>query len=646
MKKTLIALSLLLLAAHGYAQKVIFYQDFNKFNSYQITGWNTKQYTGKAPWQAGELYDINNDCLGAPLYPKIAGVCDCTGTGSIGGGGANHNVFMFTPKIDLKGVNGAWLKFDSYFRKASAGGKTEKATVEISTNGGANWTVLKDLPANTNIKQAEEFNIDLSAYNNDSVRIGFRYNDDGLNVAGWAVDNVKVSVPAAKDLTFASLTPHDTLLRYVALGKEIAYGGQVYNSGLDTVFSYIVHYRQAANAVKSDTITGVAIPAFARHHFNHKIPDTAFKAGNTPVTVWVELLGDSIRTNDTLVTDIRGSYFTPKKRLVIEEGTGTWSEYSPLGWVYMNQVRDSAWDDVTQISVHSGDSDPMTLENYDDYLFNLDWNYVPYFLFDRHKRIAPDSFYHYLNVRRNYFGFADVDFDYANYGNELIINAHVKPAIDMEGDFRFVLVLTEDNVNGIDSGYRQRNRYAGGVFGPMGGFENKPYNVPPSDMHYNFVARTAAPSPEGTKGLLPSKLVHNTDYTHAIKTTLDPSWNKERLKLIVLLIRNDDSTILNSNKSLFYLDIKKPEVAFPDMSLYPNPAHDIANIRFKVKHEEEVSCVISDLSGKQLLETKVYAHANESTLLHLPVSNLTAGLYLVTLSTSDYKKTIKMNVIH
>jgi hypothetical protein len=165
-------------------------------------------------------------------------------------------------------------------------------------------------------------------------------------------------------------------------------------------------------------------------------------------------------------------------------------------------------------------------------------------------------------------------------------------------------------------------------------------------MHYNFVARAAAPSAEGTKGLLPSKLLHNTDYTHVIKTTLDPSWNKERLKLIVLLIRNDDSTILNSNKSLFYLDIKNPDVTFPDMSLFPNPAQDVANIRFKVKYEEEVSCVMSDLSGKQLLEMKVFAHANESTLLRLPVSNLTAGLYLVTISTSDYKKTLKMNVIH
>lgn len=647
MKKTIVTLSLLLSFFQHYGQQVLFSQDFNSLPSHVITGWNTSIYSGKTPWGAGPLYTINNDCLGAPLYERIAGICDCTGTGSTkGGGGPNGNVFMFTPKIDLTGINNAWLQFDSYFRKASSSGKTEKATIEISTNGGTNWTILKDLPANANIKEAEVFHIDLTAYSNNSdIRIGFRYNDDGLNEAGWAVDNVTVYVPPDTDLALLYVTPIDSMLRYVEIGHDISYGGRVYNAGLDTVFSYIVHYRQAGKAIKSDTISGIVLPPFTKHSFLHKVPDTAFSSTKASVSVWLEVQGDVIHDNDTLSIDIRGANFIPKKRLVIEEGTGTWCAYCPQGWVYMNQVRDSAWD-MSLVSVHSGDLDPMKLNGYDDYLSNLNWNYVPYFLVDRKRRVDPDSFFYVLNRQKNYFGFADIDFDYANYGNELIINAHVKPAIDLEGDFRLVMIMTEDDIHGTGTEWEQLNRYAGGVAGPMGGFENKPYHVPASDMHYNFVARAIAPSPDGTKGLLPGKLLQGKDYTHSIKTILDSSWNKGRMRLIVMLIQNYDTTILNSKQSLFYLNIPNTSMPSPDIVIYPNPANDLAYIQVTSPVQDEIQWFMSDISGKTLYGNNVRAMANQTTRVSLPTSSLPPGLYFVTLQAKAYKKTLKINVIH
>src|SRR5207253_1628637 len=116
------------------------------------------------------------------------------------------------------------------------------------------------------------------------------------------------------------------------------HGGKVYNAGLDTVFSFRACYRQAGGTVISDTISNVVIPAFSTMDFVMQIPDTILYVGNAKVDMWVELDSDSYHSNDSMQTDIRGAYFIPNKKLVIEEGTGTWDMYCPQGWVLMNQV--------------------------------------------------------------------------------------------------------------------------------------------------------------------------------------------------------------------------------------------------------------------------------------------------------------------
>src|SRR5690606_2646061 len=131
---------------------------------------------------------------------KVAGVCDCPTLGTKDSSNRpNGNVFMFTPKIDLTAVQNAWLRFDSYFNKASAGSKSEEATIEISVNGGASWTILLNVAANVNTKIAESIAIDLGANSNKpDVRIGFRYSDNGIhtNIGGWAVDIEEVFATA------------------------------------------------------------------------------------------------------------------------------------------------------------------------------------------------------------------------------------------------------------------------------------------------------------------------------------------------------------------------------------------------------------------------------------------------------------------
>ncbi|MBS1690365.1 MAG: hypothetical protein JSS96_16665, partial [Bacteroidetes bacterium] len=522
---------------------------------YNIMGWH-HQFTGRVPWFAGLPYEVG-DCM-SPLMARTTGTNKVACVPACADGG-DTNVFMYSPPINFSTIHGAWLRYDSYFEKITYPKYVERATVEVSIDSGKTWSVVQDVPANPSPAYFTTHYIDLSTYDfANNIWIGFRYSNDSTQVpygmAGWAIDNVQVFIPEHKDLALASMTPNDSLLSYTKQNTGIIHSGIVYNAGLDTIRSFVVKYQRNGGIVRAAIFTGLKIPRFNTYTFTHPYPDTVNGVGTYDVKMWVEATGDTNPANDTQKTTIRGAYFNPIKKLAIEEGEATWNPPSPKGWVYMNQLATSDVD-ACQISVH--DYDIMADTAYAEYLFYLHYDYVPYILIDR-KKIEVDSFFDVVNVQKHYFGFADINLDPNLDGNTLTLNAHVKPAIDMDGDFRLIMVITQDDVTGPSPYYDQMNNYAGGVRGPMGGFESKPARVPASDMYYNFVARSIS-SVDGSSDTLPRTLIHNNVYDHTFTAKLDPSWHK--LRAIVMLLRNDDTTVLNANKTEWYLNIKTPDVA-------------------------------------------------------------------------------------
>lgn len=636
MKKTITLLFIILTSAVSQAQTVLYDQDFENFSQNTIFGWGA-QFTGVVPWQTSRLYLIA-PCMGGPAYNKVAAICDC---GMIDYN--NNNALTYTPEINFTNVEGGWLRFDSYFRKLAGNGKTERATIEISTDSGKNWTIVDDLPADTAKGYFQRHYINLSAYDHTTtINIGFRYSDNYDHKLGWAIDNVQVFIPSKNDLVLQQFTPEDSVFSYQMIGKGLVHRGRVFNAGLDTVYSYVVNYKQDGKTIMTDSITGVAIPRFGSSTFSHKIPDTVTAIDKANVTAWVELQGDTVHHNDTIKTSVRGAYFMPRKRLAIEEGTGTWNPWSPQGWVYMNQVaNDDA--DPCLISVH--DTDPMEVEYYADFMYNLRYNFVPYFSFDRRKTATADSFFVFYDRYKSAFGYADVSVHGNFSGNTLYLGAHVTPAIDMKGDFRLVVVITEDGVSGTTNDYSQKNIFANNVYGPMGGFENKANPVPANEMNYNFVARTASPAPEGLQSTIPDSLVHEVTYHYYFPIEADPKWNKEKLRAVVLFIRYDDSSILNSNKTMFYLDVNKLNTTNKTI-IYPNPSDESSLLQYYADKVEKVKVYLTDISGRSLgilADKECKIGKNE---IKIPTSGLPQGLYIVNIVSAANRNSIKLQVLH
>lgn len=566
------------------------------------------------------------DCSDPPMYPNYN----------------NRNVFMYSPAISLASDTGVWLKYDSYFLKDSSGTHIEQATVEISTDTGKTWTIVQEVPANTSSGYFTTWYINLSAYNNTpTIWIGFRYNDSGGYMKGWAIDNVQVFVPSHKDMSFKYIKPTDSLLSYVVMNNGYIHQGQVFNAGIDTVNSFSIKYLQGSN-VWTDNISGVKIPPFSTYDITFTKPDTVSTPGSNKIIAWVDLPGDNNHNNDTAKTTLRAAYFMPKKLVAIEDGTSTKNGFSPKGWVYMNNLPGDF--DACQISVHDDDSDGMALPYYANYLYFLRWANTPYTLIDR-KKIPQDSFFSILNIAKNYFGFADIILNPVLNGDSLTVSVSVTPAVDLYGDFRLVLVITEDHVTGTTDSFDQRNYYSGGYLGAMSGFESKPIEVPAAEMYYNFVARSARPSPIGMLGMLPTTMLHNITYNYTLGSKIEPYWQHDKLKAIVLLIRNDDSTVLNSNKTYWPLYVSNTKPLSLYAGIYPNPSYETTNLYVNVAQTETIHFEVSDLSGRTL-----YVHddilAQGANKFAIPVSNLSTGMYILNITTNQGRKTLKLDVVH
>jgi len=95
--------------------------------------------------------------------------------------------YLMTPEMDFTGLDAISLSFNSFF----TGAYSQTAAVEVSTDGGSNWTVVADIAANDAWTVVD---VDLSAYANaSSVIVAFHSNDNGAWASGWAVDDVSIA---------------------------------------------------------------------------------------------------------------------------------------------------------------------------------------------------------------------------------------------------------------------------------------------------------------------------------------------------------------------------------------------------------------------------------------------------------------------
>ena len=256
---------------------------------------------------------------------------------------------------------------------------------------------------------------------------------------------------------------------------------------------------------------------------------------------------DEIPSNSEVVQTFvtSGSTFFPRK-VVMEEATGTWCGYCPIGIEVIENMTEHYPDNFIAITLH--DDDEMRPLNSG---YNAFFNMV--------------SSYPTTHINRKYWMYPalfDID-DIKDKGEALITstayssdgkNVEVTTETvfgfndDSSTGYRVAYVLTEDKVGP----YAQNNAYSN----PEA--EHNPNDMMDWWIHqngyvatvYNDVARAIYDDYNGIKGVFPNEIKEGQKYTNKYKFTLPENIkDKANLNVVTLLIDGSNGEIMNADRT-------------------------------------------------------------------------------------------------
>src|SRR5699024_9743681 len=241
----------------------------------------------------------------------------------------------------------------------------------------------------------------------------------------------------------------------------------------------------------TQTVSGVDIATFDSYQLTHDDAWAPDETGNYTITVSISNINgngaDDNGDNDSLSKDLFVLSQDVSRKVVIEEGTGTWCGWCPRGIVAMEYMYDHPDDypNFIGIAVHNGD--PMTVPEYDS---GANFSGFPGSNVNRvllGANVSQEDWVEYYNDRKDMMAPADLEMDgvyqYGTRELNLDVTTNFYTDID-DAHFALSVIVVENGVSGTDSNWGQSNYYSGGSQGPMGGFENLPQVVPASDMVY------------------------------------------------------------------------------------------------------------------------------------------------------------------
>lgn len=528
---------------------------------------------------------------------------------------------LISPAMDLSSVAAAAMTVDIFFNGGTYQGATETARMDISTDGGASWTLLQNL---SGAADWVSLGADLTPYvGNADVRVSFFYNDGGGWLFGLAVDNFRVAVPLANDARIDAVS----LDRYALAGTNNTLGVSVTNVGSNPITSLTIDWNDGTAHVET---VNVNIAPFASANVNH--PTAVNYATGVERTINVTITAvnagsDADPSNNTETKLLNTVSALATKSVLIEEGTGTWCQWCPRGKVAMEYMT-TTYPNFIGIMVHNGD--PMALAAYDN---AANFGGYPSANVDRvllDQGVSQAAFEAFYNDRKDLIVPASLSATVSGSGSNVSIDASATFYTEFSSaNYRLGVILYENDVTGTSAGYNQSNAYAGGGNGPMGGYENLPNPVPAAQMVYNYVGRALLGGYNGQAGSVPTTITDGQQVSYSFNYTVPATFDRANLRGVVVLIDQSTGEVVNAHKFLIaFADLE--EVNTIDVNVYPNPANEVVNVAFEAENTS-YSLSITDISGR-VLHTEEYNNLSGGQVLTVPVNHFTAGNYFINLS--------------
>lgn len=650
-------LTIFLLSINSSHAQVFLSEDFNSAGIPSLpTGWISAP---GALWLSGMPNGTTPNALGS-LNFSLNDTAHMKAIGIDGSQAVADGAMLCSPSISLpSSATNAALKFDvAYFgfQSSTSPPQTESLVFTVSMDNGITWSDVAFItPVNNPSNNVwETRSIAMGGYAGQAnLKFGFRYNNQGGNLIGAVLDNVKLINGADGSIIRASAGDHpdpSTETGYQLSGSNTTLKGTVQNTGTVAINNYYIKYQIAGDTIQSSPLISTTLLPMDTAAFPQAL-NVVIPANSTyTIKSWIEVVGDMDHKNDTVGIMTVGVPYLPVKRPVFEEGTGTWCGWCPRGAVFMDQfASDHPNGDAAQIAVHN--NDPMMVLAYDSCMADYARGF-PNIVIDRTFIKDPREIDTLFSEVKKNFGFADITLDSPLInGNTVSVPVTIQPVVDIP-DPRMTLIITESNVTGTGANWPQNNYYSGGGSGTMGGWENEAPYV--SDVYFHFVARSISPSARGSKGNLPATLIAGMVYKDTLAGVLDNNtWKANDLQYIVLLLNGSNGSVMNSAFTALPIlspalshstAINEKEIINQQCILYPNPSSGMSYLMLNSQDVDKALITISDITGKKLLNLNKELLAGNN-VIKLNTQSLAAGTYLVNLITGKDVITLRLQIL-
>jgi hypothetical protein len=629
MKKKLLTLSALIFTGVAFSQTTIVLENFE--GTGLPSGWSKTQNTPSVGWEFGN--NLGSQYWAIPTHTKYAASNDDAHDTQTATANLANLDRLISPVLDLTAHSVVLLSFDAFF----TGQYSSTANVEVSTNGGTTWTSVKTMTAGA--AWQDGILVNLSAYaGQNNVLVAFRHNDNAAWASGFAIDNAHIYVPAPVDAQMTALN----FAEFQLAPGNATITGTITNLGASTLTSIDIDWNDGTSHNQTFSVN---IAPLGTYNFSHGTTLSLVAGTNPNITVTVNATSDAVAGNNSLSKTLYACSFLPTTKVLGEEGTGTWCQWCPRGAVFMDQMAADFPNTWVGVAVHN--ADPMTVTAYDNAIGNLISGY-PSGLVDRADgEFDPSDFPAQYAVRLAKTRPAEIAVSNTWNPTTRVMSVKVDAtfAASMSGvNMRLAAIVVEDDVTGTTSGYNQVNNYAGGNFGPMGGYENLPNPVPAAQMVYDHVARAMLPSFAGQTGSIPSSVTFGSTHTYTFNYTVPATQDETQMKVIGILINSTTGEIVNTNESNAVLGLTEVNDVF-EFSLYPNPANDISNIKLNIREEGDVTIDIYNIAGT-LVNSTNYGSMNGTQNFQLNTLNYEQGVYFVNATVNGSVISKKMIITH
>jgi hypothetical protein len=617
--------SLLVILGFGISfSQVYLSENFN--DGTMPDGW-TSEFTGAGGWE------ITNSPGNWPIEGADGSYAlfddDANGNGSVDTG------ILTSSAVDLSGISSVVLSFDYLnvqYQTASS------LTVEVYD--GSAWQQV----FYTNQNEYEGANpgflsagpIDIASYANAAFKVRFKYNDAGDWSYGAAIDNVKVETLQSNNaaLDNINLTP------YIVTNEDNMLSIEVKNTGANPITEVTVNWSdESDHSAQIPTSIGIGETVTVEHPTPLNYADIDEHTIDVSITM-VNNVADADPSDNSGSAVIHTISADGGKKVLVEEGTGTWCGWCPRGAVGMEYASENYPDTFIGIAVHN--NDPMQNNEYNS---RAGFSAFPGMNVDRTVMgddPSGDIIENHILQRQDIPNPVKIDINPTVSGNELTVEASATFYSNFsDANFRLAAILVEDDVTGTTSGYNQANYYSGGGNGAMGGYENLPNPVPAADMVYNHVGRALLGGYDGQEGSVPNVISDGQTATYTFNYTIPDEFFSNHLHVVVLVIDDNNGQVLNANKADLGVLAVSDVNSSSGFSLYPNPATDFVNL--KIEQSGDYSIKIYDLTGKAVYTQKAQS-LNSNATVKVPVSNINSGVYVISIEGKNQSFTKKLIV--